>query len=149
MKTTLIENAPSLPIEIVRKTTSLIPSTGGLALVFYRPESGEIVQTAISSPDSLGLQTVPGCTRLQAHADVSRDYVDVSVDPPVVRPRPVIESLSALPIPCTVTVRCLTTGTERTYEVDDGCFEYSDLPGRYRLTAKSWPYHDAIFEVEV
>lgn len=80
-------------------------------------------------------------------ADFLLDYVDLSGEEIVVRRRPAIAGLDALPKPCTVTVTSLTLGASDTYEVTDGAFEYDDLPGAYRITVSAWPYLDATFEV--
>lgn len=107
-----------------------ILGTGGCALADYRHQQ---------QPGDHGI--VPYA------ADLERDYVDLSGAETVVRPRPTIAGLDALPVPCTVTVTSLTLGTSETYEVTDGSFEYDDLPGAYRITVSAWPHRDATFEV--
>ncbi|KAA0573369.1 hypothetical protein [Azospirillum sp. Sh1] len=120
-----------------------------ISLVFYRPNSGEIVQVAGCGPAELAFFQLPGCARLQAKADPKSDYVDLSGPAPVVRARPEIEHLGALPIPATVTIACRTTGATSTYTVEDGSFEYDDLPGVYDVHVSAWPYHDAHFVLEI
>lgn len=143
------QTAPVLPIEIRRIATLPSAGTGSGAFTIYDPQSGRIVKTGSCAPDAVERQLSPGCALLHVDSDCLRDYVDVSVEPPTIRPRPVIASLSDLPIPSTVSVYCHTTGTQSVHEVHDGSFDYVDLPGRYRITVKSWPCHDAIFEVEL
>lgn len=118
-------------------------------LVFYKPDSGEIVQVAGCGPAELEFFQLPGCARLQVMADVKRDYVDLSGPEPIVRQRPEIESLDALPIPATVTVTCRASGAVGTYRVEDGSFDYDDLPGIYDLHVSAWPHHDAHFVLEI
>lgn len=92
---------------------------------------------------------IPGCERLQARASVFQDYVDLTGPVPVVRARPEIESLDALPIPSTVTVTCRASGTVGTHTVEDGSFDYEDLPGTYDVVISAWPHHDAHFILEI
>ncbi len=109
-----------------------ILGTGGCALSDYRHQI---------QPGDFGI--VP------QSADYHRDYVDLSGDEVMVRRRPTIAGLDALPIPATVTVTSVTLGTSETYEVTDGSFEYEDAPGAYRITVSAWPHLDATFEIEV
>ncbi|MBK3798647.1 hypothetical protein GAY33_05275 [Azospirillum brasilense] len=109
-----------------------ILGTGGCALSDYRHQL---------QPGDAGI--------LPQAADLLGDYVDLTSDELMVRRRPVITSLQALPIPATVTVTSLTLGTSDTYEVTDGSFDYDDVPGRYRVTVSAWPHLDATFEIEV
>lgn len=117
--------------------------------VFYKPETGEIRQTACIGPLEVPHMHLPGCERLQAKASVFDDYVDLSGSEPAVRPRPEIESLDALPIPATVTVICRASGAVGTYTVGDGSFDYDDLPGTYDVRVSAWPHHDAHFVLEI
>mgnify|MGYP001439555058 CR=1 FL=1 len=107
-----------------------ILGTGGCALADYRHQL---------QPGDHGI--------LPQAADLLRDYVDLSGEEIMVRKRPVIAGLDALPVPATVTVTSLTLGTSDTYEVIDGSFDYDDVPGRYRITVSAWPHLDATFEV--
>ena len=106
--------------------------TGGCALSDYRHQL---------QPGDAGI--------LPQAADPQCDYVDLTGEEIMVRRRPVIASLQALPIPATVTVTCVALGTSETYEVTDGAFTYHDAPGSYRLTVSAWPYLDATFDIEV
>lgn len=117
--------------------------------VFYKPETGEIRQTACIGPLEVPHMHLSGCERLQAKASVFEDYVDFSGPEPAVRPRPEIESLDALPIPATVTVTCRASGAVGTYTVEDGSFDYDDLPGTYDVRVSAWPHHDAHFVLEI
>lgn len=109
-----------------------ILGTGGCALSDYRHQL---------QPGDAGI--------LPQAADPLCDYVDLTGEEIMVRRRPVIAGLDALPVPCTVTVTSAALGTSETYTVEDGRFEYHDAPGSYRLTVSAWPYLDAAFDIEV
>lgn len=109
-----------------------ILGTGGCALPDYRHQL---------QPGDFGI--------IPQSADLLADYVDLSGDEVMVRPRPAIAGLDALPIPATVTVTSVALGTSETYEVTDGRFEYEDAPGAYRIAVSAWPHRDATFEIEV
>ncbi|QCN96673.1 hypothetical protein D3093_15135 (plasmid) [Azospirillum argentinense] len=109
-----------------------ILGTGGCALSDYRHQL---------QPGDAGI--------LPQGADLLCDYVDMTGDELMVRRRPVITSLQALPIPATVTVTSLMLGTSDTYEVTDGTFSYQDVPGLYHITVTAWPHLDASFDIEV
>lgn len=109
-----------------------ILGTGGCALSDYRHQL---------QPGDAGI--------LPEAADPLRDYVDLTGEEIMVRRRPAIAGLDALPVPCTVTVTSAALGTSETYTVEDGRFEYRDVPGLYRITVTAWPHLDASFAIEV
>lgn len=148
MKIISAQNFPVLPIQVTRPT-SQDATDSRLSYVLYDPVTGRIDHAGFCAPHSMPMVAKAGCLCLQAHADPLMDYVDLSGSEPAIKPRPVISSLSSLPIHSTVTVFCHTTQAQTTYEADDGSFEYCDLPGRYRITVESWPHHTAYFEVEL
>ncbi len=113
-------------------TAGRILGTGGCALSDYRHQL---------RPGDAGI--------LPQAADMARDYVDMSGAELVVRRRPAIPGLHALPIPATVTVTSVTLGTSETYTVEDGRFDYEDAPGAYRIAVSAWPHLDAAFDIEV
>lgn len=138
---------PFAPFDIVRQLASR--STETTSFVLYDPETGKIVQTGCCAPFDLEHQNAPGCALMLSQADLFTDYVDLGGSEPVIRPRPTIASLESLPLPAEVTVRCATTAAEDTYTVTDGSFEYADMPGRYTVTVRAWPWRDATFELEL
>jgi hypothetical protein len=83
---------------------------------------------------------VPEGTNPTTHY-INEGVVSERPDPPT--------SLSELPIPCEVEVYSKTLGTSDSYAVDDGSFEYDDVPGNYTITVRAWPHSDAVFEIEV
>lgn len=137
------------PIETFHQSFSVLSGYVKITdLVFY-DEAGRIVQTMVCSPIDLDRAHFSGCTRLQAKGSHFDDYVDLTGSDPVVRPRPEIESLDALPTPATVIVTCRASGAVGTYTVEDGSFDYDDLPGTYDVRVNSWPHHDAHFVLEI
>ncbi len=139
----------ALPAALNRRHFDVVTAQAGTDFVFYDPATGRIEQTASIGPAEEPYMVVPGFHRLQAKADVHSDYVDLSGQEPVIRPRPLVEGLDDLPSPCTVTVRCRATGTERRYVVSDGSFDYQDAAGFYSLTVSAWPYQEANFDLEI
>ncbi len=109
---------------------------------------GQIHATGFCNPDHLDLQNLEGYTLREVNFDVSylTDYIDLTTFEILPRP-PGPTSLLDLPVPCTVTVKSLSLNTEETYEVDDGVFEYDDLPGSYQMTVKSFPALESVIEV--
>ena len=121
---------------------------GTCSLIFYEPDSGRIRQVMPHcSPLGLEHMQLAGCARLAGIADFFEDYVDLASLLP--QRRPEILSLEALPVPATVTVTCRATGSTNRYLVEDGSFEYDDLPGVYDITVSAWPHHDACFVLEI
>lgn len=119
-------------------------------LTHFKPDTGEIVQTGKYSPQGLeNMMALPELAAVRGRADLARDYVDLAGAEPVIRPRPTIQGLNSLPQGSTVEVLCVTTGSVKSYTVDDGSFEYVDLPGTYRLTVRRWPYMDFITEIRL
>lgn len=85
-------------------------------------------------------------------------YVDVSVDPPVVIPRPtffLIESANEFPVTGNFTVSRVPVGATLYHPdgetiIDDGEFEWdSALPGEYYLHLSLFPYLDKEWVLEV
>ena len=48
-----------------------------------------------------------------------------------------------------VDVTCAVTGITKSYTVDDGSFQYEDLPGIYRVTVRRFPYLDFVTEIRL
>jgi hypothetical protein len=149
MTLTITRYIPETAMPTSMQSFAVLSSETNTDLVFYKPETGEILQVAGCGPAELEFFQLPGCARLQVKADVKRDYVDLTGSEPVVHPRPEIESLDALPIPATVTVTCRASGAIGTYTVEDGSFDYDDLPGTYDVHVSAWPHHDAHFVLEI
>ena len=137
--------APDIPAFI---RNFIPPPTGALFTRF--DAAGRILGTGGCALSDYRHQLRPGDAGILPQAsDLARDYVDMSGAELVVRRRPAIAGLHALPIPATVTVTSVTLGTSETYEVTDGVFDYQDAPGLYRVAVTAWPHLDAVFDIEV
>ncbi|WP_377806451.1 hypothetical protein ABNQ38_07230 (plasmid) [Azospirillum sp. A29] len=112
---------------------------------------GHIWQTGICAADMLERQTSdhPHLRILVAKADNATDHIDLSGEAPAVRRRPTIAGLDQLPDGAVVEVRCLITGSTKSYTVNDGSFQYDDLPGTYRVTVRRFPYMDFVMEIRL
>jgi len=136
----------------------LPPLTGMLGLfdpsyVAFTTYDGEgrIHGVGTCAADVVAYQTGgrPGLAVIAAEAHHLTDYVDLSGEAPAVRRRPTIAGLDQLPDGAVVEVRCLITGSTKSYTVDDGSFQYDDLPGTYRVTVRRFPYMDFVTEIRL
>ncbi len=132
---------------------SFAPPPGSVSGRFFlfRDAEGRILQTGCVATHDYDHQTPsPGVFKLEATADLWRDYVDLSGDAPAVRKRPAIRgfdktriraddtdtaTLRGLPSPCTV----LVNGVAHT--VDGGELALScHLPIRLTVVIDAFPY---------
>lgn len=121
-----------------------------MSFLFY-DQTGCILQTGeCPAPEFEHQRPGPGCKRLQGQANLTRDYVDLSGDDPVVRERPALRgfdktriladdtdtaTLRDLPSPCTV----LVNGVAHT--VTGGELALScHLPIRLTVVIDAFPY---------
>lgn len=120
----------------------------------YEPATGRIVATGRCEHDPTDHYRALGFGVVLEPSDRTTQYVDITVDPPALRPRPVLDGFArttlavgegvtmAVPAGATVTVN----GAETV--IDDGVLDLiAEHPMVHRVTVEAWPYRT--YEVEV
>ncbi|WP_395454097.1 hypothetical protein ACHMW5_07895 (plasmid) [Azospirillum melinis] len=128
-----------------------LPTMPGQVDYVLHDAEGRIRQVGICARDVLDRQAhgQSDLAVLEAKAHHLTDYVDLTGETPEVRARPTISGLDRLPSGAMIDVTCTVTGATNSYSVDDGSFEYTDMPGVYRVKVSRFPYLDFVTEIRL